>query len=182
MSTSDVINFFAILVIIGQVLVGLYIITWFGRNSWAKKLHDAVGQYSLLGAFLVALLSTAGSLYFSEIAKIVPCELCWLQRILMYPQVVLLGLALLKKNRDIFYQSATLSIIGFAIAVYHYYLQRGGNPLVPCSTVGYSVDCAKNFTLNYGYITIPVMAMTGFVMIIIAMILHRRSEKTVVAE
>lgn len=177
MSTSAVIHLFATLIIIGQVTVGLFILTWFGRNSWAKKLHDGVGSYALLGAFVVALLSTGGSLYFSEVAKIAPCELCWFQRILMYPQVILLGLALLKKNRDIFYSSMTLSIFGAMTAVYHYYLQRGGNPLVPCSTVGFSVDCSKNFTLDYGYITIPVMALTGFVMIIVAMVLHQRSEK-----
>ena len=179
MSPHSVIHAIAAVVIVGQVLVVIYLVTLPGRRSWAKKLHDWFGSWALPGAFLVAALSMTGSLYFSEVAKIVPCELCWFQRILMYPQVLLLGLALLKKNRDIFYQSITLSVIGLGFSIYHYYLQRGGNPLIPCSTVGFSVSCSQNFTLDFGYITIPLMAMTGFVMIIVAMLLFlQRTNQT----
>ena len=60
--------------------------------------------------------------------------------------------------------------MGGVIAAYHYYLQWGGNPLVPCSTVGYSVDCAKTFILEFGFISIPFMALTAFLLITLLML------------
>ncbi|MEM7737254.1 MAG: disulfide bond formation protein B, partial [Deinococcota bacterium] len=35
-------------------------------------------------AWLIALVATAGSLYFSEVRNFIPCTFCWYQRILMY--------------------------------------------------------------------------------------------------
>ncbi len=177
MSTTIVTHIFVLMVIAGQVLTVLYFISLTGRKTWAKGLHILAGEYALLGAFLVTVLSMAGSLYLSEVAKYVPCELCWYQRILMYPQIVLLGLALAKKNRDVVMQIFVLSGLGAIIAIYHVYLQAGGTALVPCSTVALAVPCGvKNFQ-ELGYVTIPIMSLTGFVMLLIAMVLHRRHER-----
>ena len=56
-------------------------------------------RYGLYLAWLVALTATFGSLYFSEIREFVPCELCWIQRIFMYPLVILLGVAVFTTGR-----------------------------------------------------------------------------------
>lgn len=126
-------------------------------------------------AFIVALTATLGSLFYSEILGYEPCKLCWYQRILMYPQVILFAIGIIKDDRkNLPNYSSGLSVTGAIIATYHYYLQRGGNPLVPCSTVGYSVSCTQRFSMEYGYITIPVMSLTAFVMIIILMWLYKR--------
>lgn len=132
-------------------------------SRWGK----VVTKNALRLALIVALTATGGSLFYSDIAGFEPCKLCWIQRIFMYPLVVLFTLGMLKKDRDIADYGLALSIIGAPIALYHYYLQRGGNPFVPCSTVGYSVSCAKTFVMSYGYITIPMMALTAFILIII---------------
>jgi disulfide bond formation protein DsbB len=165
------------MVIAGQALLVVYFISLAGRKTWAKSFHVFASEYALLGAFLVTVFSMVGSLYLSEVAKYVPCELCWYQRALMYPQVVLLGLALAKKNRDVVMQILVLSGLGACIAIYHIYLQSGGTALVPCSTVALAVPCGvKNFQ-EFGYVTIPIMSLTGFVMLIIAALLHRQAEQ-----
>lgn len=164
----------ALLTIVGQVLIALYLLGLPWRKSWLRPLYDLAGEYALLGAILVVFGGMAGSLYFSEVAKFPPCELCWYQRVLLYPQLVLLGLALLKKNRDIELQVLTLSVFGLVISVYQSYLQYGGTALIPCSTSALAVSCGQKNFLEFGYITIPVMAMTGFVLLIVAMVLHRQ--------
>lgn len=126
-------------------------------------------------AFAVAFVAMAGSLIYSEIIGYEPCKLCWFQRIFMYPQVFILGLALIKKDRVAADYSIMLSVVGAIIAGYHYLLQRGAVPATSCSAVGYSVSCAQKFVMQYGYITIPMMALTAFVAIALLMLAYKKS-------
>jgi disulfide bond formation protein DsbB len=177
MTSDTMLHLFATVVVIGQALWLVSFVVWLGRRSWGKRLVAVLQEYGLLAGFVVAAVSMGGSLYFSQVAHFVPCELCWFQRIVMYPQVALFGLALLKKNRDVFWQIITLSIIGSAIAIYHYYLQLGGTPFTSCGG-GEAVDCAKKVTMIFGYVTIPLMALTGFLLTIMAAVFHRETTKT----
>lgn len=155
-------NLLGLLTIAGQVLaIGLLLALLFRK----KEVTDFFSKYALLFSFVVALAATAGSLFYSEIAGYEPCKLCWFQRILMYPQVLLLGVAWWRKERLMLGYASTLSMIGGLIAGYHYLLQRGIAPALPCSAVGASVACSKVFVMQYGYITIPLMAFTAFALI-----------------
>ncbi|OGY68707.1 MAG: hypothetical protein A3B94_01990 [Candidatus Jacksonbacteria bacterium RIFCSPHIGHO2_02_FULL_43_10] len=116
-----------------------------------------------------------GSLFYSEIAGYEPCQLCWWQRILMYPQVILLGVAWLKEDQGIVLYSIALSSLGALIAGYNYLLQIGFVPSIGCSAVGYSINCSQRFVMQFGYITIPMMALTAFLLIISFMIVFKRS-------
>ena len=154
----------SVLVVIGQVVViGSLALLVVKR----KIVFNFFGKHAIVLIFIVALVSTLGSLFYSEVAGYEPCKLCWLQRIFMYPQVFLLGIALWKKDKNIVDYSLVLSVIGALIAGYHYLLQLGIAPELPCSAVGYSVACSKVFVMNFGYITIPLMALTGVVMLIL---------------
>ncbi|PIR74105.1 MAG: disulfide bond formation protein B [Candidatus Magasanikbacteria bacterium CG10_big_fil_rev_8_21_14_0_10_47_10] len=125
---------------------------------------------ALMLGFVVALIATTGSLFYSEIAGYAPCMLCWYQRIMMYPQVLLLGMAQAKKDAGIAAYGLVLSTVGLVIAGFHYIEQVTYNPLLPCSDLGYAASCTDRFFLNFGYITIPMMAMTAFGLIILAML------------
>lgn len=160
------------LTVAGQALSLLLLIVLVGRR---ERIINFVGAHALGCSFLVALIATLGSLFYSEIAGYEPCKLCWFQRIFMYPQVVLLGIALWKKDPGVTRYLLALSIIGGAIAGYHYLLQIGVAPELPCSAVGYSVSCSQRFVLQFGYITIPLMAFTAFLLNAILAFTHRRS-------
>lgn len=151
-------------------LLGLFI------PQFRRWLFGLVRHHGLSLAFAVALASVTGSLVLSEIAHLPPCDLCWYQRIVMYPQVVLLGLALLKKNPTARLQSIIFSSIGAAIAIYHIFLQLGIKEIVPCSTRVLAVPCGQVNFLAFGYVTIPVMALTGFVLLLALMALWRPRE------
>ena len=157
-----------ILTIVSQITIALLIVLLIFKKD---KLDSLLKKYALPLSFAIVLAATAGSLFYSEIAGYEPCKLCWLQRIFIYPQTILLGIAIWKKDYEIALYSLALSVIGAIIAGYHYLLQIGIAPELPCSAVGYSVSCSQRFVMQFGYITIPMMAFSAFVLIALLMAL-----------
>lgn len=167
MTLAETVNFIlGALTIIGQIYIVVMILGLVTGKG--KQFVDFFTGRTGWFVFLIALVSTLGSLTYSDILGYEPCKLCWLQRILMYPQVILLSLAIYKKEQKaILDYSLVLSIVGAIIALYHYLLQLGWVPELACSAVGYSVSCAQRFVMQFDYITIPMMALTAFLMIIV---------------
>ncbi|MFO0702817.1 MAG: disulfide bond formation protein B [Candidatus Andersenbacteria bacterium] len=118
-----------------------------------------------LAAF-TAFAATFGSLYLSEGAHLEPCLLCWWQRVLMYPQAVILGLAAWRRERTALLYSLWLSVIGAGVAIYHIALQSGLGLLAPCGG-GALVSCTTIQVQEFGYVTIPVMSLTGFGLLVL---------------
>ena len=92
---------------------------------------------------------------------------------MMYPQVLLSGYALIRKDKRILPYLLILSLFGFALAGFHYLNQVPENVSLPCSAIGYSASCSDSFFLDFGYITIPMMALTAFLLIIMTWHLSR---------
>lgn len=161
----QVVSFLSILTIVGQVLSLVLIILFLTSRGAALS---GIARHGLTLMLIVATTATLGSLFFSEIAQWTPCKLCWLQRIFMYPQAVLLILALYKRDRGIAPYILALSLIGIFISGMHYTeqvlaaLQPPADPAVPCDTTG--VSCASTPFFHFGYITIPMMAFTAFLL------------------
>lgn len=167
----------SLLAVVSQVAIIVFFISCFLSKNMRQKLMIFAGKKAILFSFIVALLATSGSLFYSEIAGFEPCKLCWFQRILMYPQVIIFGIALLRRRKSVSDYAITLSSIGLLISGYHYLLQRGMVPAASCSAVGYSVSCSKVFIMNFGYITIPMMAFTAFLLILLLQIIGLRVRK-----
>jgi disulfide bond formation protein DsbB len=131
-------------------------------------------SFFLYAAWMQALIATLGSLYASEVAKITPCILCWYQRILMYPLVVILAVGIIKKDRFIHYYVLPLSITGLLFASYHYGLQRGIIPenIAPCTA---GISCASRFVEWFGFVTIPFLSMLAFTIITFCLIIWSKA-------
>ncbi|MEM3122373.1 MAG: disulfide oxidoreductase [Candidatus Pacearchaeota archaeon] len=169
MVSQEVISFVTNTLSLLTLLSTCYLIIFFFSLITKKKFQPLfINENILFFAFLVSLVATLGSLFFSEVAKYEPCKLCWFQRIFMYPQVIILGIALWKKEFLVRKYAIPLSVIGALIAGFHYLLQiRVLNLNLPCSTIGQSVSCSTLFVMKFGYITIPMMALISFLLIII---------------
>jgi Disulfide bond formation protein DsbB len=137
-------------------------------------LMQAVAAHSIALAWCIALAATGSSLFYSEIKGFEPCMLCWVQRIFLYPQVIILGLALWKRDHQIRDYSLGLSIPGALVAGYHYYGQMVQSTVLVCRAGETVSPCAQRFVLEYGYITIPMMSLTAFAGLIVLMLIHRR--------
>ena len=110
---------------------------------------------------LVAAVATAGSLWFSLGLGLVPCLLCWYQRILMYPLVVVLGVASVEDRPGVWRTALPLSALGTAIAAYHSYLQVAPSPGTTCTVDGHSCVTIQ-YTLLGGLLTIPRLSLVAF--------------------
>ncbi|WP_338787569.1 disulfide oxidoreductase [Metabacillus sp. FJAT-53654] len=120
--------------------------------------------------WIASFIATLGSLYFSEILQYTPCELCWYQRIFMYPLVIILGIGVFKKDASIALYSLILSAIGGCISIYHYSIQKIdflGEKSISCGIV----PCTGEYINWLGFITIPFLALVAFIIIFITSIL-----------
>src|SRR5260221_14414125 len=117
-----------------------------------------LGKYVLYFSFAIALISTLGSLTFSEILHFPPCVLCWDQRILMYPLVFILGVGILRKEKRIHEYVLPFSILGLLISIYHnlLYYQMIPESLKPC-IIG--ISCTTKFIEWFGFVTIPLLSL-----------------------
>lgn len=156
---------FATLIADLAILIGFYFLLT--KNKFAIRM---LAKHAVWLAFVVSLSATLLSLYYSEIAHFAPCKLCWYQRIFLFPQPILFGIAIWKKLPIVTY-SLALSVIGALIAAYHTALQFDIAPSLPCTKE--AVSCTQRFILEYGYITIPTMSLTAFLLLIILMLFAR---------
>ena len=165
--TSIIPEILVFLTLIGDIFIGLLIINLAIKSKIIEDIKLSLRKNSLLFAFIISLTATLGSLFFSEILGYTPCKLCWFQRIFMYPLPIIFGIALKNKDLGIKKYTIPLAVIGALIAAYHYSVQVfqfttncGANSEVPCNLV---------YSFELGYITIPMMALTAFILIIILM-------------
>lgn len=157
----------AISVVASQIIAIVFLIAFAIRHkNRDSSIVVLLEKYGLLIAFLTVLGSTLGSLYYSEIHDFAPCVLCWWQRVVMYPQVVLLGIALWRSDYNIRIYSIILSSIGLAISIYQLLLPYLNVSLIPCSAS--AVSCTIIYVQYFGYITIPVMAFSSWILTILS--------------
>ena len=121
-----------------------------------------VAEVALPLATLVAVVATAGSLWMSEVRDYVPCEFCWYQRIAMYPLTVILGVAALRRNREVIYTAVPIAVVGAGLSIYHYQLQLFPDQGSSCSAFA---PCSGKWIEELGFVTIPFMALAGFLLI-----------------
>lgn len=123
-------------------------------------------SYGLYFAWVVSLIATGGSLYFSEVLGFVPCSLCWFQRIFMYPLVFLLGITAYRNDHNVIPYIFPLTLIGGGISLFHYLEQKVPSleSIAPC-TIG--VPCSQMYINWFGFVTIPFLALVAFILITI---------------
>ncbi|MFD1707288.1 disulfide oxidoreductase [Siminovitchia sediminis] len=130
----------------------------------------------LFFSWAVSVVATLGSLYFSEIQQFEPCELCWYQRILMYPLTIILGIAAVKKQAGIAIYTAVLSGIGACFSLYHYLIQKADFFSSSAPACG-RVPCTGQYINWMGFITIPFLALVAFSIILIVSVVLLKSLK-----
>jgi disulfide bond formation protein DsbB len=170
MSPLVVTTFLALLVLVAAAgAIGLVALAIASRGSEAAAdvldgLRASIGPVGLWLAFVVALTAMLGSLYLSEVVGFVPCTLCWYQRIAMYPLVLLLGIAAVRGEAGVRRYAVPLAAIGGLVSAYHVAVQR--LPGLPSGSCSLDVPCTAIYVERFGFVTIPVMALVGFISII----------------
>ncbi|HNQ03654.1 MAG TPA: disulfide bond formation protein B [Thiobacillaceae bacterium] len=116
-------------------------------------------------AWLVAAVSTLGALFFSEVMRLPPCELCWWQRICMFPLMLLLPLGLFPLDPRVVRYTLPLALAGWGFALFHWLLVLG---LVPASAqpCRRGIPCGEVGIQWLGFLNLPLMSLLAFSLII----------------
>lgn len=180
MSNDGVSLFFALLAVAGLVFVLATIVVAIvartkGLGPGLTTVRSEVEDVALPFACAVAVTCTLGSLYMSEIRHFEPCVFCWYQRICMYPLVVLLGIAALRRDRGIWRYALPIALIGAAISTYHYLHERF--PDTVSTSCSLEASCATLWIWELHFLSIPGMAWVGFVLISTLLLISRSAEK-----
>ena len=159
--------FTSVLALAAAALAVAVVVGWLlrGRSETVDGLLVATSDAALWIAFLVAGTAMAGSLYFSEVADFIPCRLCWFQRICMYPLALLTLLAALANDYRIARYLLPLPVIGAGFSVYHLLVENGVVHETQGCRISAPGGCAIKWIDEFGYVTIPTLALTGFALV-----------------
>ena len=149
------------------LLLLLAVVSLFSTRARAAlaEIRDTLLGFELWGAWSLAAIATAGSLYYSEVADFVPCRLCWFQRIAMYPLVAVLLVAAIRRDvRGGVFYALPFPIVGAAVSAYHIYIEQ--NPEAEGVGCKVGVPCSFKWVEELGYVTLPVLAITAFAAIL----------------
>ena len=119
----------------------------------------------VFGAWLVAATSTLGALFLSDVMELVPCSLCWYQRIFMFSLAVVLAVGLFPLDRGVVRYGLPLAALGWLVAGFHQLLVAGVIPtrLEPCTQ---GVPCSEISIQWFGFVTIPTLSLLAFSLIL----------------
>ena len=169
---------FALLAVALQIVVVAFVaLAAVSRASaGARGAADAVRRLlrgsELWLAWVIALVASLGSLYFSEVADFIPCQLCWYQRIAMYPLALILFIGAVARDVRGAYYALGLPLVGAVIAGYHIFIEYFPERESPGCKIG--APCSVKWIDELGYVTIPVLALTAFAAIAVLLVLRLR--------
>ena len=144
------------------------------RAAFCYVIRMLSGGRDLLAyvAWVIALLGTVGSLFFSEVMGLPPCALCWYQRIAMYPLVLIIATGIAARDGRMRAYALPLCLAGLAVSVYHNLLYYGVVPetLAPCTQ---GASCTERQIEWFGLVTIPLLGLASFAAVALCLFFYR---------
>lgn len=155
--------------VIGNISFVVFFAGYFLRKDLRAFIDAWFTRFVLPFGFIITSFSTVGSLIYSEVVGFPACILCWIQRIFMYPLMFVFALAWWRNDRSVTPYVFMLALIGGLVALYQWvkdmllvYLGLS----VPCPAVASLPSCDKLYVFEYGYVTIPMIALNAFLWVI----------------
>lgn len=167
----NTINF--IIAILGIVSLGVSSILFVDMYS-SKQFQTVIKKTGVWIAFAIVLVASGMTIVYSEYLGFAPCGLCWLQRVFLFSQVLVLGSALYFNDRFVYRYGIALSSSGLVIALYQHYLQMGGSELVKCPVTANSADCSSRLFFEFGFMTFPLLSASIFALLISIYVYQKR--------
>lgn len=177
MDRETVTLFFGILAVVAQVAVAAIVLVALAAavspsaRRFASRARDELAPQAMALAAAVAAVCTGGSLYLSEVANFRPCQLCWYQRYAMYPLVAILAVGALARGavaRWTRIVGLVMAVVGGSISVWHILIERG--VIEESAACDLDNPCSVKWIEELGYLTIPTMALSGFALIAVLLV------------
>ena len=163
-------NFFLVLTLVADAVVAVAallglaaLVSRRARHAWIT-VAEFVGPQAILVGWIVAIVTTLGSLYYSLHAGFTPCELCWYQRIAMYPLVVVLGVGWLRRDRKVWITALPFVVVGAPLSLYHWLVERVPS-FAESSSCSAFAPCTAPYFEKLGFVTLAWMCLSSFLLI-----------------
>lgn len=150
--------------VVALVLAAVAARTGTGAGRRARRALTVLGPRAGVLAASIAVVTTLGSLYYSEIVGYFPCELCWYQRITMYPLSAILVVGLLRRDVAARWYALPFVVVGIPLSLYHWLVERVPS-LAEGSSCSAFVPCSIPYFQELGYITLAFMDLSAFLLI-----------------
>lgn len=164
MNPREVADVFGVLVTAGLAVTVVGAVAAAISPAARRRILGSLGGSGAVLAAGVALLATAGSLWFSESAGFPPCDLCWYQRIAMYPLPVVLGIAGVGRSRTGRITGLILALAGLAVSIWHNLQETF--PSLDAGSCDPMRPCTVRWVEGLGFWTIPRMAAACFIVVV----------------
>ena len=147
-----------------------------GLTGTMAATWDDIGRAALPLAWVIAAVTTVGSLYYSKVQGYPPCELCWYQRIAVYPFTVILAIAAWRRDAAIRIYAIPVLAIGAVIAGYNHWIQayppESGSAFCTADT-----PCTARYVWEFGFVSLPFMALSACVFMIVLLAVARPTRR-----
>lgn len=165
-------------VAIGVILMQVTILVIAANLLFFRSRENGILRFFKKFTFIIGALIAFGSvtlsLFYSNVIGFPACELCWIQRIFLYPQAILFGMELYKRDQSMVDFSLALAFCGSIVSLFHLYIENGGASSLACATgSATTISCATRYVYEFGYVTIPIMALTASVFIILLLVNYK---------
>jgi disulfide bond formation protein DsbB len=123
--------------------------------------------------WIIASVSTSGSIFFSFVMEFAPCVLCWYQRIFLFPLVIILAIGLFPFDKSVVKYAFPLAIAGWLTALYHnlVYAKIIPESIQPCTQ---GVSCTEEYINLFGFLSIPMLSLLSFSIIIVFLVILKK--------
>lgn len=186
MKVGDFSLLFAVLALlcwVAAVVIAIGALMWRsgrGGEQFTRMRYD-LGRGALPLAWAIAAVVMLGSLYYSKVQGYVPCELCWYQRICLYPWAVILGIATFRRDASIKFYAIPVLCISAVISIYHSWIQAfpPSNGTSFCTA---DVPCTLRYVWQFGFVSLPFMALSAAIGMIALLSIATPSESESIEE
>jgi len=163
------------------LIILLLLVRYTRSVPYGEWIRGQIQEHGISFAFVISLASTLGALIYSNVYLFAVCDFCWYQRIAIFPMILILGMAMVRKEVFVKPYVIALASVGIVVSVYHWLVhmvafygsQSAADSLVPCDATSLIAACSKSEILEYGFITIPFMAIVTLSLIITLMLFIR---------
>ena len=171
MSADQIADVLGTLATAGVVAVVALIGLWVVAPARLASLQAAMSGSGTALAGAVAVVAMGASLWFSKGAHFPPCELCWYQRIAMYPLALMLPMAAWRNDRSIRPYAILLAAVGLTVSAWHNLIETF--PSIDSGACDPTNPCTLRWVEGLGFWTIPRMAAVAFTLVLAALLLDR---------
>ncbi len=120
-------------------------------------------------AWGTALAATLASVYFVEISGNPSATICWINRMLMFSLVLVIGTGIINRDHNVTRYAWPLVIVGLPLAILQQLVHWDIISITTATCTPNSIFCGSKYFNLFGFISQATLCLTAFVVMAVAL-------------